>query len=521
MSGASRTTVTRATSSVRGIDTLPQTAVGFCGVTERGPFVATLVTSYAEYVQVFGGPSLVSRDMDLALKSFFDEGGKIAYIARTTHYTTITDATSNTSVVGTVTLQDRANTPLDTLTIAGKTTGAYAANITIQVAASSSGVASEFNLYVLVSGVITERFVNLSMTTTAVNYVVTVVNSGAGTQLPSNLIAVADLASATASPGNMPAVAVSSAMASGSNGLTSLADTDFVGASGTNGPTGLRLFDEVEQLDVLCVPGRATSTVHNGAITYADVTRAGKTFCVLDCPSGVKVAAMRTYVTSTASLKGLTEGAAIYYPRILVDNPNAAIFGTGATVTAPPSGAIAGLMARIDASKDGGSFEQPASIEFGFLRSARGLESTTDVRDEAKRGLAFDDLINPIMAKAGRPIHVDGARTLKSTGSFPSVGESRGVMSVAVALSAAVDPKRNQNNRPKLRNEILMDAGNYLSRLTAKGCFASNVDAEAWYFDIGDALNSAAEQAAGNVNARLGLALAKPGEFINIVIAPL
>ena len=142
------------------------------------------------------------------------------------------------------------------------------------------------------------------------------------------------------------------------------------------------------------------------------------------------------------------------------------------------------------------------------------------MRNETQRGLLEDDLINPIMVKKGTPVYSDGAATGNDQGPFASIGESRGVLFLQHTIGAAVDPKRNKNNRPRLRNEIKMLVDPFMSRLTKGECFASNADALAWFFDIGSALNTAADQAALNVNARLGVALAKPGKFINIVFSP-
>lgn len=519
MSGASRVITSRAAAQSRAIDATPPTIVGAVGLTERGPMGTPIeCLSYADYQATFGGPTVASADMDLAVLGFFGEGGRILHVVRTCHYSDVTDPSTASAAKASVTLDDRAGTPLDTLTIHAKTPGSYGNSISIQITAATGGVSGEFNLYVLRSGVAVESFYNLTMVTTAPNYVETVINSGYGTQKPSNLIEAEDEGSATAAPNDAPAIATSSAMTGGSDGLTSLADADFVGGTGSSGSTGLRALDTVEGLSLIIMPGRATSTAQNGMVTYCESVREGRCFAILDPPSGVTVAAMRTYFTSTAALKNLSELAAIYYPRIKVDNPSSSVFGTAATVTAAPSGAVAGLCARLDASKDGGAFEHPASIEFGTLRTARGIESD-EVKNVSKRGLLFDDLINPIMAKGGR-VYVDGARTCKSTGPFPTVGESRGVVSVQIVIAEALEPKRNQNNRPRLRNEIKLVVDGYLTRLARAECFASNVPEDAFYFDVGDALNGAAEQAAGNVNARLGLALSKPAEFINIQFGP-
>jgi hypothetical protein len=739
VSGPSRVNATRAAAASRAIDTTPPTVVGAVGITQRGPFADTLVTSYAEYQQNFGGPSLNSADMDLAVSCFFTEGGQVLHIARVVHYTDPTNPASRTSApaslamltaapaatsgvatsaagpfalasgdqltfkvdggsvetvtftgtaasrqsaAGTFALADGdtltmtingvvcptmtfhtsmfvsisaalpsevvaafnayfatngigavatvtssthvtitstilgtssgvnitggtanagilafttgniagtgnvgtlaavlasevvtailgvitggtatsasskatitssttggsssvqvttagaagaklgydnavhtgiAGSAQSTLAVAGKTDGSYANFITLQVAAASNGASDHFNLYVLSSGVIAEQFFNLSLNPGATDYALTVVNSGYGTQVASNLVALTDDLSTVPSPGNLPAVGTFGPMTGGSDGLASLADADYQGATSTSGATGMHLFDQVEDLDVLIVPGRATSATANAQITYCEVVRGGLCFTILDPPAGLNIAAARIYFGTTAAVEGLSQMSAAYYPRILVDNPNPAVFGSTTTLTAAPSGAIAGLYARLDASKDGGAFEQPASIETGNLITARGLEAGTDVRVPTNRGLLFDDRVNPIMSKTGQPIFVDGARTLSATGPFSSVGESRGVLFLQHSIIEALDPKRNQNNRPRLRNEINMSVSNFMHRLTTKDCFATNADATAWFFDVGDSINQPVDQAAGNVNARLGVATSKPAEFINVVVSP-
>lgn len=514
MSGPSAVIPSRGAASPKSLDVNPVTVTAFLGVTERGPLVATECTSLAEYQRIFGGNAAVSADMDIAIRSYYLEGGAVCQVGRVTHHTDSADPATTTAALGTITLS--TSTPTAALRVDGKTRGAYANALSVRVAAASNGKASCFNLYVVRGGINVERFVDITMDATAVNYVVTVVNSGVGSQLASNLIAVADLI-ASNSVGLF--VGLFGPLTSGSDGLTSLVDTDYVGGQGVNGYVGLHLFDQIPQIDILCVPGRATSAVQNGAVSYAETQRKSLTFVILDPPAGLTCAQMRTYQVTTAALQELSEVAAIYYPRSLFDNPNPALFGTAATLVGPPSGMLAGICARLDASKPGGAFEHPASIDVGSSRSARGIEVTSDVRDEIKRGLLFDTMVNPIMVGPGT--YVDGARCLKSTGPFPTVGESRGVMFVSSIIAAALDPKRNRNIRPRLRNEVKMVCEGFLRRLTKAECFASNDDALAWKFDIGAALNTAADANARRVNARVGLATSKPAEFFYIEFAPL
>src|SRR5690606_37423544 len=122
---------------------------------------------------------------------------------------------------------------------------------------------------------------------------------------------------------------------------------------------------------------------------------------------------------STAALLGLSEHAAIYWPRVKVLNPSRSVFGSAAELVVPPSGHIAGVYARVDGSAPGGVYKPPAGIEHGKLLGVLGFE-TDEVLDEAKRDLVFPKRINPLTAFPGVPRHIDGARTLKGDGNFPS-----------------------------------------------------------------------------------------------------
>lgn len=407
----------------------------------------------------------------------------------------------------------------NTIRIDGRTDGSYANALSIQVANASNGQADHFNLNVLKAGVIIEQFPSVNLSSSSANYVVTRVNTGSNGQVASRLVSATNMASTLPSPTNLPAPGTTGPLTGGGDGLVGLADADFTGGVSSNGRTGMRSLDLVDDVALLICPGGTTVGIHNGQVTYCESTRKGLCFAILDTPPSLSADGMVTYVSSTALLKGLSEMAAAYWPRVYHDNPNTSVFGTAATVLTGPAGAVAGLCARMDASKEGGAFEHPASIEKGFLRTVRALE-TDEVKDDDVRGRVFDALVNPIMVKTGVTPYVDGARTLKDTGPFPTVGESRGVLFLQLVIARALDPKRNQNLRPRFYNEIKLKVTPFMERLTSKECFASNVNAEAWFFDIGKALNTSAVQNAKTAEARLGVATSKPGEFINVIIAP-
>src|SRR5688572_17929732 len=87
--------------------------------------VATLVTSYEEFVTIFGS-HVANTDMAAVVEAFFLNGGTQMYVVRTVHYSDIAAGTK-TSAAATKTLLDRhATTPVATLRVDGKYHGVYA-----------------------------------------------------------------------------------------------------------------------------------------------------------------------------------------------------------------------------------------------------------------------------------------------------------------------------------------------------------------------------------------------------------
>lgn len=502
---ASKIVVEEESPSLRSIPTLDTAVLAMLGVTEKGPVnTPTLVQSFDQFVKKFGG-YIAASDMTAAVEGFFENGGTNLYVVRIVHYTTITDGTTATSEEATVDLSNA--TPVATLTVDGKYDGTYANSYKIRVAAATSGVASEFNLSVEdSSGLSLELWPNLTMLTTAARYVETIVND---VNNGSERITVTDLAVVGTTTQRRPANALSAFMAGGNDGLTSLADSDYVGSSA--GATGFHALDATDDVTMLAIPGIATSAVQNAAIAYAEVTRSGQIFCVLDPPSGQSASQMITYVNSTAAIGGLSEYAAIYWPQIKVLNPSKTLFGTDDTITIPPSGHIAGMIARNDSAKVGGVWTTPAGTEEGKLFGVLGLETDTVLKEDV-RDLVFPQRINPITTMKGFPRYVDGARTLKGGGNFPTVAQRRGVSFAERSIKLGLQFARHKNNNEPLRNTLKRTVFVFLKSQMDVGAFASTIPDEAFFVDFGAALNPATSP--NIITGRIGLATVQPAEFI-------
>lgn len=502
---ASKIVIEEESPSLRSIPTLDSAVLAMVGVTASGPLnTPTLVQSFNQYVRIFGS-YIAASDMTAAVEGFFENGGTNLYIVRVVHYTDVTDITSKTSAAATVSLSDV--TPAVTLIISGAYDGTYADSYRIKISAATSGVASEFNLDVLdPSGLSLETWPNLTMDVTKPRYVETIINDANN---GSQRISAADQGLVTSVTVRRPVNATSAAMSGGNDGLASLADADYVGSSA--GGTGLHALDATDDVTLLAVPGVATSAVHNGMISYAEVARSGQIFCVLDPPANETAAQIITYVNTTAAIGGLSEFAAMYWPRIQVENPNATLYGTAATIVVPPSGHIAGVIARNDSAKPAGVWTTPAGTEEGKLFGVLGFETDAVLKEDV-RDLVFPQRINPLTTMKGFPRFVDGARTLKGDGNFPTVAQRRGASFVERSIKLGLQFARHKNNTSQLRQGLFRTVFAFLKTQMDADAFASKDPNTAYFVDFGDALNPATTP--NVVTGRVGLATVEPAEFI-------
>jgi phage tail sheath protein FI len=410
--------------------------------------------------------------------------------------------------------------PENTLQVDGKYFGAYTDTITITIEDATSGDTEEFNLKVLDAGVVKEVFPNVTMDDAASNFAETVINDE---NFGSDLIAVTDLDVVGTTLQQRPANGTSAAMSGGDDGLTALADADYQGNAA--GPTGLYAFDRVASGTMLVIPD-ASANVQLSMLEYAANWRNGSIFVPHSIPQGYTAAQAVAYVTSNGLLENsYGEFGAIYWPRIKVSNPQPAVFGDDDLITVDPAPWIAGAYARND-QKIGGIYESPAGIGggFGVIDGMRGVEDDPGgqtehaVLDERTRDLVYPKRINPITKLPSTGWHIDGGRTLKSTGNFPNVGERRGVIFIEQSIKQGLIVFKHRYNNKENRKKAERTVKQFLIREMNKDAFRSRNPAEAFFVDAGDQLNPLANVFAGVMTMRVGLATNKPNEFIVVLV---
>jgi hypothetical protein len=412
--------------------------------------------------------------------------------------------------------QGTSGAAVDTLKCTASSVGEWGDSLQVRVTTPTSGKhtgnTAEFNLLVIKDSVIIETWPNVSMNDSAANFVETVVNHETTGSL---YITVEDQDCGLTAPLDRPAgstgTAVTSDLGSGSEG-SAVDDATFTGGDD---------FDDLEaaDIDLLAVPDRATVAVHNAMIAYCEVTRNGRVVGICDPPAGYTKAQIRTHNDSVTA----SENIGIYWPRVRIPNPSKTILGSTDLVVIPPSGMICGICARNDADKRAGPFVQPAGVYDGRMLGAVDLESDNhEVLRESTRDEVYPDRINPITWLKGYGVHVDGSRTKKGDGSFPSMGERRGISYIERVLKNGLQWVRHQNNTSALRGKVERTVRGYLLDWTNNGAFASNNPAQAFFVDgdvPGRGINNARVRAQNKLYVRVGIATAKPAEYVVILVS--
>jgi len=179
-------------SGVRPIGAASTSTAAFVGLAEMGPNEATLVTSWTEFQRTYGS-FITDGFLAHSVFQFFNNGGRQCYVVR---------ATRSDAVVASVTVNNRAATPVAGLTFSAKNAGAWGNSLVLQIEDGSLNPGNQFKVSIrqLADPTVipanvnditpVEVFDNLSVDPTLPNYVVTVLGS-------SNLIAAQVLSANT------------------------------------------------------------------------------------------------------------------------------------------------------------------------------------------------------------------------------------------------------------------------------------------------------------------------------------
>ncbi|MBB3219838.1 phage tail sheath family protein [Pseudoduganella umbonata] len=196
--------------------------------------------------------------------------------------------------------------------------------------------------------------------------------------------------------------------------------------------------------------------------------------------------------------------AALHFPWLRVADPLR--LGGSVLRAIPPSGHVAGFCAHCDWSV--GVHKAPAN---GMLNWVQDL--TLDL-DDTSHGLLNDEGVNVIRAFPGRGIRIFGARTVSSDPDWRYLNVRRLLIMIEKSLGVASQWAVFEPNDFRTRAKLHLAFTGFLMALWQRGALAGTVPAEAFFVKCNDANNPPDARARGELLAEIGVAPAKPFEFV-------
>jgi phage tail sheath protein FI len=271
---------------------------------------------------------------------------------------------------------------------------------------------------------------------------------------------------------------------------------------------GLRALDAVDLFNLLVLPGTTAPAAIALALAYCERRRA---FLLVDPPASA---------TTPAEIQGAAAAwppevkshAAIYHPWLRIADP----LHPGQTRLAPPSGTIAGLIARTDAAR--GVWKAPAGLD-AKLEAVVALDR---VLTDAESGPLNARGINCLRSFPTSGFVAWGARTLagddRSGSEFKYIPVRRTALFIGESVARGTKWALFEPNDEPLWARLRQSVGAFLHGLFLQGAFQGATPRAAYFVKCGRDTTTPADIGSGIVHVEVGFAPLKPAEFVVIRI---
>jgi uncharacterized protein len=283
---------------------------------------------------------------------------------------------------------------------------------------------------------------------------------------------------------------------------SSLQASDYLAA----GPAGLNALTSAPYFGMLCLPEDIAGGIPPEVVSAAaQICEQRRAFLLLDPPPG--------WTTPQAAAAGVQQigtsstNAAVFFPRLRQPNP----LQGGAVEAFGPSGAVAGIIARLDAAQ--GVWKAPAGIEASFL-GAPDFSLTLTKQDM--------DLLNPLGINVLRTLPDDrvviwGSRTLASSDSdqeWKYISTRRTALFIEESIIQGIQWAASEPNSEALWIQLRKVTEDFLFDLFRKGALHGAKTEHAFYVRCDRTTMTQNDIELGKLNLLIGVALLKPAEFI-------
>jgi phage tail sheath protein FI len=317
---------------------------------------------------------------------------------------------------------------------------------------------------------------------------------------------------ADAQPLNLQATAnpTAYALTGGATGAP-VTGQDFIGTGDKKGINALR---DVTDVNLLCLPEVAALGAGVAGTVLAEAValcQEKRMLLLVDPPAGwTSLDAARGGLADIDPIR--SSYAALYFPNIQSTDPL-----TGQLQTYPPSGAVAGIMARTDGER--GVWKAPAGTE----ATLTGVRALTVPLTDPENGL-----LNPLGINCLRSFPIVGpvvwgARTLEGADVLASqwkyVPVRRTALMIEESLYRGTKWVVFEPNDERLWGQIRLNVGAFLQTLFRQGAFQGTSAREAYFVKVDKDTTTQDDINRGVVNILVGFAPLKPAEFVVIQIA--
>jgi hypothetical protein len=280
--------------------------------------------------------------------------------------------------------------------------------------------------------------------------------------------------------------------------------------------------DKIPLFNLLLTPGIWDPPVVSEALAMAERKRA---FVVTDPPAdavadqtGASLPTIGDIMSDAASPRSIpkSQNGALYFPYLRSTNP-----ATGDPISVPPSGFVAGVMAREDTNR--GVWKAPAGYEASVSNTAGVVSSgrMTDPRQGTLNPLG----VNCLRSFPGIGTVVFGARTLVAANpafqQYRYVPVRRMTLFIEQSLFASLGWVIFEPNDTPLWVSIRTSIDNFMLGLFSQGAFQGTTPSQAFQVSCDATTTTPDDQANGIVNIVVAFAPLKPAEFVIIKIAQL
>lgn len=489
--------------------------LGIVGPAERGPTQVRLVTSWLEYQRLYGGARGQAADSHMAhaVKGYFDNGGRRAFVGRIVSIDQANDA-------------DPSSITLDNLVLTAIGPGTWGDNILVAVTNAdpqnpNNPSPDRFRLVLAYYATLPDTwaagtFVDPSASTAPAdqNYrrpdVLEVYDNLSHDEDDATYVLRALRAShlvygnwAAGQNPARPANAAFAQMQNGSDGAP-LSLADYGGGTNTetrNGAlttydTGLLGLERVDEVTLLTAPDEHDFPpgLRNALITQCERLR--DRFAIFSEPRDSRD--VSTLITARPTLYGAT-----YWPWIWVDHPNGRD-----RVLVPPVGHVAGIYARTDIER--GVHKAPANA---IVRGALEMEFSVS------KGM--QDVLNPRGINAIRDFRADrrgirvwGGRTMAADPAWKYVNVRRLFIFLEESIDEGTQWVVFEPNAEPLWDRVRRSIESFLITVWRNGALMGTRAEEAFYVKCDRSTMTQDDIDNGRLICYIGVAPVKPAEFV-------